>query len=545
MRFHSGVIAAAAPANTALPAITGTAQVGQTLTASTGTWTGSPTSYSYQWKRGVTNVGSNQNTYVPVSGDVGSTITVTVTATNAGGSASATSAATSTVTAWTPAALGASLTQWCRSSTGMLAGPPVFVAASNQSLSTPDTASLAADGDWTWAGWATFTQVGANLCVASKRDGGQYEYLIFLLGTVMRVSCYNHTASAQVDLNHGATIAAGVRYFVCVRRTSAGPLLKISVDDAGQTTSATALTMTRGSAPYRLGAGDSGTLFPLAGTVQSAGFWQRAISDAEVTELYNSGTPLLYAGLSSGLKNSLSSWLDLATPTYTDAANGLLTWTANNSAGLTACSVWADQSGQSHPLVTSPSRLIPISAFASGTPALLFNPGASAWTSCDAIGTLLAGANVPFTFFCVFKARVTNVVQCLFIAARADTGSDRPTHDLFHHSLHNAWVSDRRGVGNDLHEIVGTAPLDTNPHTVIFVFDGVNGTLYLDGVQEFTGDQETSDMTIDGYTVGAHRRLNIIDSYVDGLMSEVGLVLRAINAGERASLNTYLAGLLA
>lgn len=87
----------AAPANTVPPAIAGTPTEGQTLTASTGTWTGTPTSYSYQWKRGVTNVGSDQNTYVLVAGDVGSTITVTVTATNAGGSTAATSDPTAAI----------------------------------------------------------------------------------------------------------------------------------------------------------------------------------------------------------------------------------------------------------------------------------------------------------------------------------------------------------------------------------------------------------------------------------------------------------------
>ena len=39
------------PANTALPAVSGTAQVGQTLSASTGSWSNSPTSYARQWTR--------------------------------------------------------------------------------------------------------------------------------------------------------------------------------------------------------------------------------------------------------------------------------------------------------------------------------------------------------------------------------------------------------------------------------------------------------------------------------------------------------------
>lgn len=82
---------AVAPANTVAPVISGTPAVGQTLTATTGTWTGSPSGYAYQWKSGATNVGTNANTYPPVSGDAGANITCVVTATNAGGSAAATS----------------------------------------------------------------------------------------------------------------------------------------------------------------------------------------------------------------------------------------------------------------------------------------------------------------------------------------------------------------------------------------------------------------------------------------------------------------------
>jgi hypothetical protein len=96
---HSGSAATqAAPKNTALPKITGVTREGRTLTASTGTWTGNPTSFTYAWSRCDTQgnqcstiSGATSNTYTLQAIDVGSTIRVTVTAKNADGSASATS----------------------------------------------------------------------------------------------------------------------------------------------------------------------------------------------------------------------------------------------------------------------------------------------------------------------------------------------------------------------------------------------------------------------------------------------------------------------
>ncbi len=48
----STVVAAVSPVNTALPVVTGNQEVGQTLTTTNGTWTNSPTSFTYQWKTG-------------------------------------------------------------------------------------------------------------------------------------------------------------------------------------------------------------------------------------------------------------------------------------------------------------------------------------------------------------------------------------------------------------------------------------------------------------------------------------------------------------
>ncbi len=89
----SGSLGGAAPVNTVLPTISGVLTIAQILTATNGTWTNSPTSYTYQWKRnGVAIGGATSSTYTTVVADSGATITVTVTASNASGSTSATSA---------------------------------------------------------------------------------------------------------------------------------------------------------------------------------------------------------------------------------------------------------------------------------------------------------------------------------------------------------------------------------------------------------------------------------------------------------------------
>lgn len=90
-----GPVAAAGggvPVNTVAPVVTGTATQGQTLSTTNGTWTNSPTGYTYQWKRNGASIGgATANTYVLQVADVGATILCVVTASNGFGSASAAS----------------------------------------------------------------------------------------------------------------------------------------------------------------------------------------------------------------------------------------------------------------------------------------------------------------------------------------------------------------------------------------------------------------------------------------------------------------------
>lgn len=82
-----------APVNTVAPVISGSGVVGQTLTTTNGTWTGSPLpTYTYQWQRNTSNIiGATSSTYVLVSADAGTNVRCVVTATNTAGSSSANS----------------------------------------------------------------------------------------------------------------------------------------------------------------------------------------------------------------------------------------------------------------------------------------------------------------------------------------------------------------------------------------------------------------------------------------------------------------------
>jgi hypothetical protein len=93
------------PSNTSLPTIIGSAQQGQTLTAATGSWSGTtPLSYSYQWSRcdsaGASCsaiAGATATSYALSLADVESSVRVSLTASNSAGSVTATSNATAPI----------------------------------------------------------------------------------------------------------------------------------------------------------------------------------------------------------------------------------------------------------------------------------------------------------------------------------------------------------------------------------------------------------------------------------------------------------------
>jgi hypothetical protein len=102
----AGTSVAARPTNLKPPLIVGTAQAGQILTSSVGTWTGSPTKFTYRWRRcnaagtsclAIPHATGSRRTLTP--DDIGATLSLVVTATGKGGAASANAATTGVVVA--------------------------------------------------------------------------------------------------------------------------------------------------------------------------------------------------------------------------------------------------------------------------------------------------------------------------------------------------------------------------------------------------------------------------------------------------------------
>lgn len=93
------------PINTVLPVITGLAQVGKTLSCSTGTWVNATSNFLYQWLRGGVPIsGATLALYTTVSADLTFALSCTVTSINTATTAGvpATSAATAAIIATQP-----------------------------------------------------------------------------------------------------------------------------------------------------------------------------------------------------------------------------------------------------------------------------------------------------------------------------------------------------------------------------------------------------------------------------------------------------------
>jgi hypothetical protein len=185
-----------APANLSAPTITGNKTLGSTLTVSTGSWSNSPTSYSYAWRRNGTAIsGATSSTYVIFTADQGTTITCVVTAMNASGQASVVSG-------------GVGIT--------IASGPPV-------NISLPVISGLLFEGITLYVSSGTWSPTASSFSYQWNRNGNaisgalSFSYLV-------------------VSADRGTTLTCtvtGASSFGSVNVTSIGVLISMSNSNLG------------------------------------------------------------------------------------------------------------------------------------------------------------------------------------------------------------------------------------------------------------------------------------------------------------------------
>ncbi len=198
----SAPIGAAAPQVTQQPAITGTPEVGQALSASTGAWTGTaPIAYTFAWQRcdasgaACTEVANaSAQSYVFADADVGHTLRVAVTATNAGGSQSATSGPS-----------------------GVVGAPQVTVAPVISGTAVDGQMLSVTTGTWTGAPtsaysyqWQRCDPTGSTCTTIANASSATYSLTPADVGSTLQavVTATNAAVSQSVTSGPSATVAA-------------------------------------------------------------------------------------------------------------------------------------------------------------------------------------------------------------------------------------------------------------------------------------------------------------------------------------------------
>ncbi len=193
------------PTNTELPTISGSPNVGKSLSVSTGSWEGpSPISYAYQWQdcdhsgASCTDIaGAESSTYRVSSSELGDTLRAVVTATNSAGSTSATSATTTPVEAGTPVALDA---------------PTVSGTAEDGQTLTATSGSWAGSESISYAyQWETCNSKGESCSSISGATEAHYRVVDSQIGHTVRatVTASNSVGSEEAPSAPTAVIAPG------------------------------------------------------------------------------------------------------------------------------------------------------------------------------------------------------------------------------------------------------------------------------------------------------------------------------------------------
>jgi hypothetical protein len=180
----------------------------------------------------------------------------------------------------------------------------------NQFLSIPSNSTLTVTGtSFTFAFWVNAVNVSNSQFIVIKQDvsGSLREYQILIAAGALRFSVFpDGTFANRRELDIPAGPVNSWNFYVCRYDAAAGTMgTSINGGAFATISSVPAITQTNTN-PFYIGSFPS--VLPLSGALSSVGFWKKALTASEVTQLWNAGAGRTYASLDSGLRTNLVSW---------------------------------------------------------------------------------------------------------------------------------------------------------------------------------------------------------------------------------------------
>ncbi len=295
------------PLNLTAPTITGSPYVGATLTAGNGTWTGSPTSFSYQWQSSSdagdtwSNIGgATSQTYTLTSGEDGKIVRVRVIATNANGPSVAVASLPTEEIIIPPFPMGGLLAFWKLADlTDASSGGNTLT---NNNDVTFAAGKLGNAADFSGGGYLSLASnplSGATAFSISawfKTEGISYEVIVGNLGGTSPVYLtpggylvFDADSSGTARITSSAGWNDG-QWHHCVAIYT-GTVMKLFIDGVSEG------TLTISASPdwasnFVINAAFHGSFGLGTGMIDAVGLWDRGLADLESATIYNGGVGL-------------------------------------------------------------------------------------------------------------------------------------------------------------------------------------------------------------------------------------------------------------
>lgn len=186
------------------------------------------------------------------------------------------------------------------SATGKQGDAANFVASNSEYLSIADNASLSITGDISMAMWLKMDIGGTYRYVLTKTDGNSQGGYSFVIINTNKIQWSVTETSGYVTYSRRrttATLSTGTWYhIVCTFKASDGTMT-IYIDGSNITAFDQNVNNARAiydsTHPFHVGAGSTFGA-PVDGLVDEVGIWSKVLTQAEVTDLYNSGSGIPY-----------------------------------------------------------------------------------------------------------------------------------------------------------------------------------------------------------------------------------------------------------